>query len=357
MTRKRPSREALSRRFAWFATEFFTHHSPLYGRLAAGIAEEPELLDLAARATSGPEPNLFLSAVHSLLLGGAEGAVARFYPSLSGRVPDGEDPYGPFRSFCLEHAEEIGRIVSTRRVQTNEVRRCAVLLPAFGLIARRANNPLALVEVGASAGLNLLFDRYAYDYGAGRAAGDADSPVRISCEARGDNEVPLPRHPPGVVCRVGLDLNPLDVRDPASARWLEALIWPEEYAHRAPLLRAALALARRAPPTLLRGDALDLLPEVLADVPVGATTCVFHTFTLSQFPEQARERFDELLRERARGRDLYRVSVEWLGADDAPLLRLVAHENGEEKAALLARCDDHGEWVEWLGPASRTPPS
>jgi hypothetical protein len=201
-------REDLSRRFSWFANEVFAPHSPLYGRLAAGIAGDPELLALAGRATSGPEPNLFLSAAHLLLLDGAEHPVAAFYPNLSDGPPKGGDPYPAFRSFCLEHAYEIARIVSSRRVQTNEVRRCALLLPAFGLVARRTGRPLALIEVGTSAGPNLLFDRYAYDYGEGLGLGDPRSPVRISCEARGGRRPPLPGRPPAVVSRLGLDLNP-----------------------------------------------------------------------------------------------------------------------------------------------------
>lgn len=349
MTQGRAPRGELSRRFAWFATELSAHHSPLYSRLAAGIAGDSELLTLAQRATSGPEPNLFLSAVHSLLLGGAGHPVARFYPNLAEGTPEGGDPYPTFRSFCVEHREEIEEIISTRRVQTNEVRRCALLLPAFGLVAERTGKPLSLVEVGASAGLNLLFDCYAYDYGEGNRRGDPGSPVRICCNVRGNHEVPLPGHLPAVASRIGMDLNPLDVRDPASALWLRALIWPEEYAHRVPLLEAAISVARDEPPRLLRGDALDLLPEVLNNIPTGTIACVFHTFTINQFSEEARERFDDLLRDHATRRGLYRVSVEWIGAN-APLLRLAFYEDNAEKVTLLARCDDHGEWLEWTDP-------
>lgn len=327
----------------------FKHHSPLYSWLASGVAEDPELITLASNATSGPEPNLFLSAIHSLLLDGAEHPVAEFYPSVSGEDTKHGDPYPLFRSFCLEHAEEIREIVTTRRVQTNEVRRCALLLPAFGLVAERTGEPLSLVEVGTSAGLNLLFDRYSYDYGGGRTLGDPHSPARVSCEPRGDEEVPLPSRPPEVASRTGLDLNPLDVRDPESARWLRALIWPEEYAHRAPLLENAIEAARRDPPTLLRGDALELLSETLGAIPEDATACVFHTFTVNQFSGEARDRLAELLAEHSEVRDLYRVSAEWLGVDDTPLLKLSCFEEGNEQEALLAHCDGHGEWIQWLG--------
>jgi hypothetical protein len=342
------SREELSREFARFSKEVFAHHSTLYSRLALGIADDAEMLALAAHAASTPVTNLLFAAAQFLLLGGAEHPVAEYYPNLVASPKSG-DPYPAFRSFCLEHADEMCGILATRRVQTNEVRRCALLLPAFGLVAECAGKPLSLIEVGASAGLNLLFDRYAYDYGEGRTAGDLDSPVRIPCEIRGEKSIPLPPRTPEVASRTGLDLNPLDMRDPESGRWLEALIWPEEFAHRVPLLERAMEVARRKPPKLLRGDALDLLPESIKAAPEDSAICVFHTFTLNQFARKSRERFAATLAEHATERELYRVSVEWLGSE-TPLLKLSTFERGVERETTLARCDDHGEWIQWLAP-------
>ena len=127
------------------------------------------------------------------------------------------------------------------------------------------------------------------------------------------------------------------------------LIWPEEYVHGAPRLRRAVSVAEQEPPTLLAGDALDLLPEALAAVPEGASPCVFHTFTLNQISDEGRQLFSTILAEQARERDIHRVSIEWLGADDSPLLRLSRYADGAEEDLLLARCDDLGEWLEWLG--------
>jgi len=148
------------------------------------------MLTLAAHARSTPESSFLLTAAHYLLLGGEEEAVAAFYPSVAGEARGEGDPYPLFRDFCLEHAEELRTLISTRRVQQNEVRRCAQLLPAFGLVAERVGSPLALVEVGASAGLNLLFDRYSYDYGDGRLRGDTGSPVRLRAARRPDAATP-----------------------------------------------------------------------------------------------------------------------------------------------------------------------
>jgi hypothetical protein len=146
--------DSLSRRFQRFAVECRHHASPLYERLSVSVAADPEMLALAARAGSVPVPNLFFAAAHFLLLRGAEHPVSRFYPSLCEEPHPAENAYPAFRSSCLERQAGIRELISQRRVQTNEVRRCACLLPAFGIVSDQTEGrPLALVEVGASAGL------------------------------------------------------------------------------------------------------------------------------------------------------------------------------------------------------------
>ncbi len=128
--------------------------SSLYESLCHSLAEEQDLLALAANARSGqPAPNLFMAAVHWLLTKGAQHTVTEYYPDISPEMTTHGDPYPIFRSFCLEHGDEIVDLISTRLVQTNVVRRCAVLLPAFAVaMGRDAGQPLSLVEIGASAG-------------------------------------------------------------------------------------------------------------------------------------------------------------------------------------------------------------
>jgi hypothetical protein len=343
--------DALAQRFERFALRE-CHVSPLYERLSLGIAHDPELLAIAAQAQPGqPVPNLFLAAVHFLLLRGVRHPLSAFYPSLSSETPPSEDPYPRFRTFCREHRESILELISTRLVQTNEVRRCGCLLPAFTYVARHAQGrPLALVEIGASASLNLLWDRYGYDYGAGRCCGDLRSPVQIACMLRGDRQPPLPKALPPLATRIGVDLNPIDVRDPDAALWLRALVWPDE-AGRDGLLQQALQVAQQDPPRLLAGDALDVLPEVLAKISNDQTLCVFHTHTVNQFPPEARTRLSALLAEHAATRDLYRISIEWLG-EEHPRLELVSFEGGVRTESLLAYCGSHGEWLEWLASPS-----
>jgi hypothetical protein len=347
--------EALAQRFVRFADQECGGYAPLYDRLARGIARDPELLTIAVHARSGQQaPNLLLAAVHYLLLRGAEHVLGAFYPSVAHRaaVPSG-DPLPAFRAFCQDHRDALIDLVSTGLVQTNEPRRCTVLLPAFTTVARLAGGrPLALIEVGASAGLNLLFDHYGYDYGAGRSIGDPHAPIRFTCELRGAVLPPIHASMPPVAARVGIDLNPIHPADPQATLWLRALVWPE-HPERAAVLQQVLALAQREPPTLLAGDALAVLPQAVAETPTDATLCVFHIATLAHFPPEARERFRLLIPELACQRDLFWLSSEGVGLGERRqrgeyLTVLTAFQNGGKAERRLAYNHQHGTWLEWL---------
>jgi hypothetical protein len=340
--------ETLAKRFEQFGRRETVQSSPLYTRLSLGIANDPELLALATHARAGqPVPNLLLAAVHFLLLKGLRHSLAAFYPSVSGASRASGDPYPYFRSFCLEHQGEIRMLIAHRLVQTNEIRRCACLLPAFGIAARQGREqPLALVEIGASAGLNLLWERYGYDYGKGRQYGSKDSPIQIAGVLRGDQHPPFPATWPQVAFRIGLDLNPIDLYDPEAILWLRALIWPE-HTHRADLLQRAVRFARKDPPPLIAGDALALLPATLATIPRKVTLCVFHSFAINQFSPAARERLASLLAEQGARRDLFHISMEALHGGH-PALALVSWQQGVRIEQRLAQCESHGEWLKWM---------
>jgi hypothetical protein len=358
MTRLTPDMqlEALARSFVRFADHECGEYAPFYDQLARGIARDPELLTIAACARSGQQaPNLLLAAVHYLLLRGADHALGAFYPSVAhvAAVPPG-DPVPALRSFCREHRAALIELVSTGLVQTNEPRRCTVLLPALATVARLAGGtPLALIEVGASAGFNLLFDRYGYDYGAGRCAGDPASPVRFTCTVRGAGLPPIPSGTPSVAARVGIDLNPIHADDPQAALWLRALVWPEQ-PQRAALLQQVLALAQRDPPPLMAGDALAVLPQAVADAPPDSALCLFHSATLAHFPPEARQRFRVLIPELARQRDLFWLSSEGSGEPERRgqyVTILTTFQNGCRVERRLAYSHPHGAWLEWLDSA------
>ncbi len=349
--------EPLSEVFLRFAARECRGVSPLYQALARGVAADPWLLALAARAGAGqPPPNMLFAAVHALLLEGArDDPLARFYPDLTPTPAALTAVMAAFAAFCRGHEDAIAAILGARVVSTNEVARAACLLPAFAEAAHRAAAPLHLIEVGASAGLLLNWDRYAYDYGDGRVLGPPRATLTLNCEWRGAAargasdwaERGLPESLPVVASRLGIDPNPLDPAEPEDAAWLHALIWPEQGA-RAERLEKALAIARAAPPPLCAGSALDHLAPALAALPATGAPCVYHAFTLNQFSTEMRREFEQQLRNAAARRPLWRIGLEW-GAAPAPELVLAHYDGAGVREATLARCDPHGAWVEWLG--------
>ncbi|MFF0317091.1 DUF2332 domain-containing protein [Micromonospora sp. NPDC005252] len=241
--------------------------SPTYERLSDAVAHDDDLLALLdALPPAKRQPNLLFGVVRWL----------------GGPV---DDP-GAFHDYTLTHWPAIEAQMRARATQTNEAGRCAVLLPVLAALPQ----PLALLEVGASAGLCLYPDRYAYRYGEHRIG--SGEPV-LECAASG--LVP-PERVPQVVWRAGLDLNPLDVTDADAVSWLDALIWPE-HAHRRARLRAAAAVAAADPPLLIRGDLVEDLPALATRAPAGATLVIFHTSVLYQVPVARREAFVRLVRE------------------------------------------------------------
>lgn len=310
--------EALAARYRRFAGAECRDDSPAYAALAEGAADDPELLALIARSED-PQPNLFLAAARFL------GAPWASYPA--------------FRAFVLAREAQVLAVMRAHRTQTNEVGRCAVLLPALAALPQ----PLALLEVGASAGLALLLDHYRYRYtGAVTAAVGAGDP-ELACLTRGP--VPVPGALPRIVWRRGLDRAPVDLDAPEQVRWLEACVWPDA-PERLARLRAAMAVARRVRPEIVRGDAVDDLEAAAHAAPAGATLVVLHSATLGYLPEPRRRLFTERVR---------RLPAIWI-ANEAP--RLVApdpspgpslHFVVTRDGRPLALAHPHGRWLEWLG--------
>jgi hypothetical protein len=237
-----------------FAEEEARGRSPLYEALARGVAADADVIDLlAALPRAKRQPNLLFAAV-------------RF---LYGTQRD----WGDFRHRLLADSGGVRAVMLARATQTNEPGRCAVLLPVLAMLPQ----PLALLEVGASAGLCLLPDCYGYDYGARRFVTDPAGPV-FRCAA--DRRTPLPSALPQIVWRAGVDLNPVAVSDPDQAAWLEALVWPDQ-SDRLTRLRAAMAIAARHRPRIVRGDLRRDLAALAAEAPKDATLVIFHTAVLA----------------------------------------------------------------------------
>lgn len=247
-----------------------------------------------------------VSAVYEAWAGGVagDGAVlallrelppAKRQPNLvfaAARHHGAEESYATFRSTVLGRWDEVRRTILSRSTQTNEAARCAVLLPFLAELPQ----PLALLEVGAAAGLCLLPDRYSYRYDDAAVLHPADGPSDVVIPCRSGGGVTVPAAVPEVVWRAGIDLAPIDATDDEACAWLEALIWPGQD-ERIERLRAALAIARREPPRIVRANLLEALPRVAAEAPSDATLVICHTAVLAYLGAADRARFVEMVGE------------------------------------------------------------
>lgn len=324
-------------------------YAPIYQQMAAGVATDPELLTIAAAAQPGQNPpSLLLGAAQYLVADHPDHPLIRFYPILTGQQAPGHDPYPALRDFVLAQHEQITQLVATHLVQTNEPARSAYLYPAL-LTAQHlgSGQPLALIEVGSSAGLTLVPDRYSYNYGAAILHGDSTSPLRLHCALRGSVSPPLDGSL-RIVWRTGIDLHPLNLGDTADRRWLRALIWPDHPDRAERLDLAARAAARGPLPHIHQGDAAECLPELVAQAPEDATVVVFHTAVLAHFTQQARTAFEQRLHEVSAQRPITWIQGE-PRPDQQPRLRLAQLNDGRLRADHpLGRYHPHGAWLEWV---------
>ena len=340
-------------------------HSPLYQHLHTCIEHDPEVASLRGLiASHQPFHVLFFTVVNYLLLRekeeGREHPFAAFHAYLTPTPGPVEEAYPAFRDFVLLHAEQLSQLLPDARLQTNEVTRCANLLPAFELVYQRGGRkPLALIEIGASAGFNLYWDRYDYTYHKTNCTipvhvtGHVPSPVQVDCTLLGASIPPLPASLPEVASRIGIDLVPRHCQNRDDVRWLRACIWPEER-WRYDLLDAVLAVTQQDPPPVLTGDACDVLPGVLADLQARqshATLCLYHSYALLQGPAAVRERILGLIAAHSQTRDVYCISLEWNQPQgwQTPHLELFTYQGGlQTRGEWLATCDVHGRAMQWL---------
>ncbi len=333
--------------------------SPMYAELAYGVSLDAELLALASQKRKRqPAPNMLFAAVQYLLLGGGAAArhpLAAHYPIVSGAERPMAPAFPAFRDFCLAHREEILALIRARRTQTNVVRRCTCLLPAFSMVQRESGQPLALIDVGASAGLNLNVDRYRYRYLRGGREearwGRDDAPVTLEAELRGGGAMPPLADTLVVSYRAGVDLNPIDLRDEDQLRWLRALIWPEHVERHQRLIDAAAELSA-SPVDLREGDAVQLLPQLIDDAPDDAALTFYSTVAIYQIPAAFREQMFQTLAAASTERPVWLVTLELYleNIDDPqmPSLSITRFRNGEQSRQRLAQASPHGWWIAWV---------
>jgi len=305
-----------------FAERECKGYSELYYRLSLAVAADDDVAGFIAEMPV-VQPNLFLAAIQ--LLTGPE------------RMPDASG----LKTFLDRRGGEVRDVMRARRTQTNEVGRCSFLLPAFTHVYRLSTGrPLALIDVGCSAGLHLRWDRYHYDYGVTQV-GDPRSAVTLKCELRGNMMPPLPAVVPPCGFRLGIDLHPVDLTNPTERRWFEALIWPE-HERRLRLARAAIDEVLRDPPAIVNGDAVNVLAPRLDTVPSDTSLIVYNSAALCQGGPVDEQAIANVLLAHASRRPVY-----WLHCENEEV-RLRALNDGRMVETKLANKDGHGRWLEWL---------
>ncbi len=298
-----------SNRFIRFADNECVGSSRLYEVLAREVAQHEWLLSLCEDISKGqPAPNLLFAAVHELVLQYSADELATYYPSVTQYPKRAEDVFPSFLAFCHTYESEIRHRLRTRGVQTNEVQRCAYLYPIFSKIQQQTKRPLGLLEIGTSAGLQLFVDQYAYEYN-------------------------------------GVDLNIVDLTDEAERSWLNALIWPEHETRRQ-LLQAAMNEVNFNTVTLIEGDGVTMLQDLVSRVSETETLCIFHTHVANQMSRPVKEELLKQVERIGQTRDVFHI---YNNIQDR-FLHVDLYQDGQLTAVTYAETEGHGRQFQILTP-------
>lgn len=349
-----------SAQWQYFADSVYADESPLNASLARAVAADAALLELIGTLPSHPhQPLIVLGAVQYLVLGGVQHPLAELYADGARAVPIAE--CGPLIADFVRRFElDLHQLLGTWFIQTNEPTRSAAIGLGVAWAAQLIGEPIGLIDDGASAGLNLAFDRYRLDFGAGRELGASESPVRLSCDLRNVERLPVQRLPT-VERRIGIDRNPIDLRDEPSRRWLLALTWPGTSRQRQ--LGQVIDLVKDDPPEVRRGDMVDDLGRALDDVGPRPTV-VITSWSFSYLRRVDRDRFEQILAEYGRTRPVAWVCCDGAGSSalfttSTPppadlrmpsVLGVAVFDHASVESRTLAYVDPYGTWLEWVGP-------
>jgi hypothetical protein len=348
----------------------------LTARIFSLLADDDDLLALAVQVPPDRLPALlFCAAARHLVTELAPPELARYFPTGGDSQPTLDAGFDPaFRSFCLHHRSEILTLCRRHRYQMNEVARSTQVALAVGLVSsRHPGSKIALIDIGTGSGLGLHIDRYGYRLSDGRHFGDHASPLQLLTVIEGALEPPIPFTLPPISMRIGIDVDPIDLADPDARRWVRSCVPPEAESLSRFDRAVAIAVAHRQ--TLRRGDAIELLPDLLAQVPSDHLTIAVDAFTAVFFSDEQRARFRDILADHSRARDLDwisldplipvgtagRYSVQELPVDEElvqqyqqggvfGLLSVLSFRRGRQSGRLLARAHPSGTRMTWLDP-------
>ena len=332
---------------------------------------QDDLLDRLAALPADRLPALLASAAIAFLVRRDRAVpLAGYFPEPGAPQPRFDDRFFPaFRTFCTARLGDIAEVCQDRRYQMNEVARCTQIVLGITAASAGSADQVALVDLGTGAGLGLQVDRYRYRVGTATYGPD-DAGLTLSCAVRGPIAPPaadLPR----IGVRVGVDLDPVDLADPAARAWLVACAPPEASA--LSRLAAAVNIARLHPARIVAGDAVGVLPRVLAGIPPQQRIIVLDAYTAVFLPPQRRAELAGVLAEAAQTRPVTWVSLDPLvplgpaGRDSVQGLAIPSalirdyqqggvfavlgartFDGASDRGSLLGRAHPSGEWIEWL---------
>lgn len=309
--------------------------SPLYEHLASRAAEDPEVADLlTAAGEDNASGELLLAAAHRLVQAEPFHQLSNYYPSLGGTYGADESTWPLFRDFLLERAERVRGLVGSQVIQTNEVRRAALLYPAVAAAAKQAGGPIGLVEAATTAGLLLGLDQYSYRYQTQEAgqivAGPAKAALGLHCALELAPGAVLPKLPKTVkvAAKAGIGVAPADLADEDAYAWLEACVWADQ-PERLRLFGVACGVLRKNPPRLVAGDPVADLAKAVE--PIDAPLVVITSGSgLDLVPALS-----------ALGRPA------WWAAHEGGELRLIHVRDAEVETTTLATTEAHGQRLVW----------
>jgi hypothetical protein len=334
------------------------------------IGEHEELLRALAGLPPDRLPALLASAAITFLVRrDRPEPLAGYWPEPGRSQPALDAGFQPAAAaFVSDRIETILGICRGHRYQMNEVARCTQVAIGIAAITESLAEPIALVDLGTGAGLGLQLDRYRYLVG-GREAGPPDAGLSLSCDLRGSGEPP-PAELPQIGSRTGIELNPIDLHDPAAREWLEACAPPEASA--LTRLAAAIEVTRHNPATIVAGDVVDTLPRVLDELPRRLPVIVVDAYMAVFLPPDRRAQLADAMAEAGRSRKVTWLSLDPLvplgpaGRDSVQGLALPESMVGDYRHGvfavlgarafsgsshddrLLARAHPSGQWIEWI---------
>lgn len=335
----------LEDRFKHFGEIEVKDKSPLYSILSLHIAEDPEIIDICSVIPEGqPVANLLFAAVKDLLYIQNDHPLKNYYPEFKKDVKAPRYAYPDFKDFVLNNKQDIIKRLTTKYVQTNEVKRCAYLFPILHYIYEKTGTRMSLIEIGTSAGLQLLCDQYAYTYSYKSKIGNINSELTLSSVVREGDMPFFSSEDLPIKDRVGIDLHVLNLMEENDVRWLKSLVWPENL-HRIEVLDKAIAQFNKSdePIRLIEADALSCLEELAMECDTESILCIFHTHVANQFTIEQRQTLLDSVAEIGKKRDVFHVYNNiWDGQ-----LHVESFINGNWNEEFKIDTHPHGEWFDW----------